>query len=66
VTAYLQTAEPERKQILKDCYQEITGEDIEVRSRSGGTNIVKFSSPTPNNVKFKFHFVAHAHEPMKS
>jgi hypothetical protein len=23
--------EPARKQILKDCYQEITGEDIEVR-----------------------------------
>ncbi len=31
VTAYLQTAEPMRKQILKECYQEITGEDIEAR-----------------------------------
>ena len=33
VTAYLEASEPARKQLLKNCYQEITGEDIEVRIR---------------------------------
>jgi hypothetical protein len=33
VTAYQEASDPARKQLLKDCYQEITGEDIEVRIR---------------------------------
>ena len=33
VTAYQEASDPARKQLLKDCYQEITGEDIEVRMR---------------------------------
>lgn len=33
VTAYQEASEPARKQLLKNCYQEITGEDIEVRIR---------------------------------
>jgi len=33
VTAYLEASEPKRKQLLKNCYQEITGDDIEVRIR---------------------------------
>ncbi|MDX6305228.1 MAG: hypothetical protein QOI77_2197 [Blastocatellia bacterium] len=33
VTAYQQASEPARKQLLRDCYQEITGHDIEVRIR---------------------------------
>ncbi len=33
VTAYQQASEPARKQLLRNCYQEITGEDIEVRIR---------------------------------
>jgi hypothetical protein len=33
VTAYEQAADPARKELLKNCYQEITGEDIELRIR---------------------------------
>lgn len=33
VTAYIQAPDPARKQLLKNCYQEITGEDIEKRIR---------------------------------
>jgi hypothetical protein len=33
VTAYMQATDPARKQLLRNCYQEITGEDIEVRIR---------------------------------
>lgn len=33
VTAYQEASEPARKQLLKNCYLEITGEDIEVRIR---------------------------------
>jgi hypothetical protein len=33
VTAYLQATEPTRKQLLRNCYREITGEDIDVRLR---------------------------------
>ncbi len=33
VTAYEQTSDPARKQLLKSCYQEITGEDIDEHIR---------------------------------
>ena len=33
VTAYREASQPARKQLLRNCYQEITGEDIEVRIR---------------------------------
>jgi len=33
VTAYQETSDPARKKLLKDCYQEITGEDIDARIR---------------------------------
>lgn len=33
VAAYIQSSDPARKQLLKKCYHEITGEDIEVRVR---------------------------------
>ena len=34
VHAYLLTNDPSRKEFLKNCYQEITGEDIEKRIRT--------------------------------
>jgi hypothetical protein len=33
VTAYQQSSDPVRKQLLKSCYQEITGKDLEMRIR---------------------------------
>ncbi|HSP62361.1 MAG TPA: hypothetical protein VLQ90_05195, partial [Pyrinomonadaceae bacterium] len=33
VQAYIAESDPERKQLLKSCYRDVTGEDIEVRVR---------------------------------